>query len=99
MIVAIDGTAKTFSVRLRYNEIAKYYVLTLMDAQKNLLLDSIPFITGNVPAGNLLRQFAYLALGSAFILNASGVPSPDFPDNTDLGTDFVLLWDDTPGLT
>jgi hypothetical protein len=94
--LSIDGTVKTLSGFIRYNEIADYWVMTLSDSQGNLILDSIPFVTGNVPSSNILRQFAYLAIGSAFVLNASNVASPDFPDDTDLGDDFVILWDNTP---
>lgn len=95
-VVSIDGSVSTFFLNLRYNEIAAYWVLTINDSQNNLLLNSIPLVTGNVPSGNILKQFAYLNLGSIFILNVSGVPAPDFPNNNDLGTDFVLLWTDTP---
>jgi len=94
--LAIDGTVKAFNVRLRYNEVAQYWVMTLLDAKNAVLLDSIPLVTGNVPSGNLLGQFAHLGLGSVFILDASGREEPDFPDNTNLGTDFILVWDRTP---
>lgn len=77
---------------LRYNEIAKYWVATLKDSTGNIVLDSVPFITGI----NLLQQFAYLGIGSAVIVNASNVKAPDFPNSLNLGTDFYLLWGDTP---
>jgi hypothetical protein len=94
--LSIDNTVKSLYLTLRYNEIAQYWVMTVKDSQNNIILDSIPFITGNVPSGNILRQFAYLKIGAAYILNASEVVSPDYPNNQNLGTDFVLLWTDTP---
>ena len=92
----IDGGVKDQFLQLRYNEVANYWVMTITDANGNPLLDSIPFITGNAPAGNILGQFAYMELGSAYIIDASGVKTPDYPNSSDLGTDFVLLWSDTP---
>lgn len=89
----VNGKVLGLNCRLRFNEVAQYYVVTIMDLNNNVLLDSVPFVTGNAPIGNILKQFGYLGLGSWFIINASGVQSPDFPNNTDLGTDFVLLID------
>lgn len=89
--LTVDGKNVTRVFKISYNEIAAYWVLSIFDSAGNLLLSSIPFITGNAPAGNLLAQFAYLGLGGATIINASGVPV-DHPNNTNLGTDFQLAW-------
>jgi hypothetical protein len=91
----IDGTTVTLRLQVRYNEIARYWVMKISDSMGNVLVDSIPLITGNFPAANLLQQQRYLAIGSAFVVNASGVAQA-YPDNTNLGTDFVLVWSDTP---
>jgi hypothetical protein len=92
----INNTVKSLYLTLRYNELAQYWFMTVKNSQGVIILDSIPLVTGNVPSGNILRQFAYLGIGSAYVLNASEVATPDFPNNKNLGTDFVLLWDDTP---
>ena len=92
----IDGAVQDQYWQLRYNEIAGYWALTISDANGTVLLDSIPFVTGNAPAGNILGQFAYLQLGSATIVDASSISDPDYPNDQDLGTDFVLIWGDTP---
>lgn len=94
-VVSVDGSVQTFFCNLRYNEIADYWVLTIKNSQNVVLLDSVPFITGNIPSGNLLHQFSYLKIGSISILNVAGVATPDFPNGSDLGTDFQLLWHDT----
>lgn len=91
----VDGGIVSLQLRVRFNEIAGYWVLTIKDRSDNLLVDSIPMITGVYPAANLLQQHAYLKIGSAFVINASGVAA-DWPDSTNLGTDFCLVWDDTP---
>jgi hypothetical protein len=92
----IDGGVSDYYLTLGYNEIAQYWVMSVSDTFGNLILDSIPFITGGAPGANILGQFAYLGIGSAYVINASGVSTPDYPNNLDLGTDFVLLWSDTP---
>ena len=94
--LTIDGKGIDQYVKLIYNEVAEYWVMTLFDSQGNIVLDSIPLITGDSPAGNILSQFAYLGLGSVYILNASAVAAPEFPNDKDLGTDFVMVWGDTP---
>ncbi len=93
--LSIDAHIVTLQLAVAYSEMAGYWVLTINDRAGNLLLDSIPLVAGAYPAANILGQYAYLAIGSAFVINASGT-SDDSPDATSLGSDFVLLWDDTP---
>jgi hypothetical protein len=90
----VDGSPLTLQFKIYYNEMAGYWMMDIADANGNPLLASRPLITGSWPAANLLQQFAYLKIGSAYIINASG-SAMDYPDKTNLGTDFVLLWDDT----
>jgi hypothetical protein len=87
----IDGKTLTLQLTADYNEMALYWVLTVSDRLGNLLLSSIPLITG----ANVLGQYAYLAIGSMFVINASGV-AMDSPDAENLGSDFLVLWDNTP---
>lgn len=70
--VDIGGKSVPLTVALRYNEIAQYWVMTIYDGNGNLLLDSIPFVTGEGVAQNLLAQFAYMKIGSATLFNVSG---------------------------
>jgi hypothetical protein len=93
----IDSGVVTLELQVRYNELAGYWLLTIKDRLGVLLLDSIPMICGAWPAANLLQQAAYLKIGSAYIVNASGV-AQDSPGATNLGSDFILIWDDTPAL-
>lgn len=96
----VDGKLITLALVLRYNSMAGYWVMTINDTLGNLILDSIPFVTGVWPAANLLKQYQYLGIGSAYIIGASGViPGMDYPDDTDLGTDFLLLWSDSAALS
>lgn len=92
--VSINGGVSSFTVTLSYNEMANVWEMTLLDASGNLLLSSMPLVTGT----NLLGQFQYLGAGSMYILNASNVVVPNFPNNADLGSDFVLVWGDNVNL-
>lgn len=92
----VDGAPLTLNFALIWNSMAGYWVMTVSDASDNLLVDSLPLITGWYPGANLLSQQVYLQIGSAFIINVGNSES-DYPGQNDLGTAFVLLWDDTPG--
>ncbi|HLH04943.1 MAG TPA: hypothetical protein VKX25_19400 [Bryobacteraceae bacterium] len=93
--LSIDGGTVTLRLQLRYNEVARYWVMTISDRLGNLLVDSIPLLTGFYPAANLLQQQRYLAIGSAYVVNASGVAA-EYPTSANLGSDFQLIWSDTP---
>ena len=90
----VDGAALTLNLSIRWNAMAGYWVMSISDANDNLLLDSIPLITGWYPGGNILAQYNYLKIGSAFIIN-NGTSASDYPGQSDLGTNFSLLWDNT----
>lgn len=94
--VAVGSKNIALSLAIHYNEMAGYWVMSIADPATNtILLDSIPLITGGYPAANVLGQYSYLGIGSAYVIKTSAV-SLDYPDSTDLGTDFVLVWSDTP---
>lgn len=90
----VDGAPLTLNLNISWSEMAGYWIMSISNSAGVLLLDSIPMITGWYPAGNLLAQYNYLLIGSAFILN-EGSSNSDYPGRNDLGTAFVLLWDDT----
>lgn len=90
----VDGQPLTLNLFIHWSEMAGYWVMSISDTQDELLLDSIPLITGLYPAGNLLAQYGYLLIGSAYILN-EGTTNSDYPGRNDLGSGFVLLWDNT----
>ena len=91
----VDGQNLTLGFELHYNEMAGYWVMTIKDSQNNVLIDCVPLITGDYPMGNLLEQHAYLRIGAAVIVPVGGFVD-DWPDDTNLGTDFLLLWGDSP---
>lgn len=90
----VDGNVLQLQLSITFSEMAQYWIMAIRDSQGNLLLDSIPMLTGDWPAANILGQYGYLAIGSAYLLNAGQV-SQDYPDSTTLGNAFFLLWSDT----
>ena len=92
--LAVDGATLTLQLGLRYSQVCGYWLMNVSDRFANLLLSNVPMLCGLYPASNLLAPFGSLAIGSAYIVNASGSAS-DSPDETSLGTDFLLVWGDT----
>lgn len=120
--LTVDGAPLTLNITVQYNEMAGYWILSISDTNNNLLIDSVPMITGSYPGANLLEQQRYLNIGSWYIVNVSnltvtggsnvgygegffgsgayggttGESGVNYPDNTNLGTDFQLWVGDTP---
>lgn len=70
------------------------WMMDIADSLGNPLVSSIPLLTGQFPAANILAPWDYLGIGSAFIIKQSGMGSTtDIPDDSNLGTQFLLLWD------
>ena len=91
----VDGKSLTLNLVLSYSYMSGYWFMTVYSAQGTLLLDSLPMLTGVYPAANILAQYVYLVIGSAYLLNV-GNSATDYPGANDLGSNFVLLWGDTP---
>lgn len=90
----VNGATLRLTLTIRYNEMANYWVMTVADQFGNLIVDNIPLLCGVWPAANVLDAYQYLQIGSAYVINASNADINDYPNATDLGTDFVLMWGD-----
>jgi hypothetical protein len=90
----IDGAPLTLQFGFGFSEMEGYWVMSIADQLGNPLLASVPVLTGNEGAANLLEQHGYLRIGSIYCINVSGV-SQDLPGIGNLGVDFQILWDDT----
>lgn len=95
-ILSVDGQSLNLNFGFHYNEVAAYWAMSVKDQNNNLLVDSVPLVTGNDPACNILRQYSFLQIGSCFVINRTGSELPDYPDDSNLGTGFQVLWGDTP---
>lgn len=89
----VNGNPLTLNLFIYWHSMSGYWLMNISDAQGNLLLSGIPMITGSYPAANILGQYSYLAIGSAYLLNQSN-GLEDYPDSTNLGTAFILIWGD-----
>lgn len=90
--LTVNGAPLTLVFSLNYYEMAGYWQLSVEDANGNSLVASVPLITGWAPAANLLQQYGYLNIGSAYLLN-TGNAGVDYPGPSNLGA-FSLLWGD-----
>lgn len=77
-------------LKLRYNDLCADWTAEVIDnSTVKTLIDTLPL----VPGVNLLGQFGYLNIGEAYV-----IPTTDtelmMPDNTTLGSVFVLVWGD-----
>jgi len=93
--IPVDGKNLKLKLGISYNSSAEYWTMSITDpVTGKLILDGIPLLTGGYPAADLLGQFGYLGLGRATIVNV-GNSTMDSPDDTNLGTDFLLAWGDS----
>jgi hypothetical protein len=96
--VFVDGSNVKLRLTFNFNEIAGYWIMSITDpTTSNLLIDSIPLVVGVYPASNIIQQYAYLGLGSAYVVPMGGSPL-DFPDANTLGSYFCLVWGDSPNV-
>lgn len=90
--LSVNGGSLSLNLSVYYNRQGKFWVMDVADSLFNPLVSSVPLIAGVWPGSNILSAFGYLGIGSAYVINQNGVAS-DWPNDTNLGTDFVLLWD------
>jgi hypothetical protein len=92
--LSVNGEQLNLILFFAYNELIQYWTMTISDANNNVLIASIPLLTGVFPASNVLNQFQYLLIGSCYILDNSSSDTLDYPDSRTLGNDFLMLWGD-----
>jgi hypothetical protein len=90
--LSVNNSTFTLNLVVSYNAMAGYWQLAISDVNGGLLIASVPLITGWYPAANVLTQYQYLQIGSAYLLNTGGA-AMDYPDQTSL-SQFSLVWGD-----
>ena len=97
-VIPVDGNNLALQFFMAYNTIAQYWTMTITDdLSGETLIANLPLIAGQYPSANLLEQYAYLRIGSACLVKTNPDNPDDMPNDTNLGTDFVLVWGDTLG--
>lgn len=90
--IPVDGTNITLIFHITYNELAKYWLIDISDNEGNMLISEMPL----VPAQNILEQYAYMGIGSAYLLPRAQVKE-QWPSADTLTSDWYLIWSDTNG--
>lgn len=91
----INGVNRPFKFLYVWNEIAGYWVFTMTDLDKGeIVLDSIPLVSGEDASYNILRKLGYLLIGTAYLVPAVAEPTTDYPVTNNLEEEFALIWDD-----
>ena len=90
--LTVNGSLLTLNLALSYSTMAGYWQLAVADVNGQPLIASVPLLTGLYPAANLLAQYQYMQIGSAYLLNTSGAAT-DYPSATNLNT-YTLVWGD-----
>ena len=93
--LVVDGAALTLNLYIAWSPMAGVWLMDVADATGALLLTCIALVTGVWPAANLLAQYGYLKIGSAYILNTSNDVAAFGPSADNLGSTFLLVWGDT----
>ena len=89
--LTVDGNNITLGFKIIFNEVAGYWVVMILNPITNvIILNSIPLL----PSMNILGQYSYLRIGSAYLINASHTQE-EYPTDSNLGIDFILVWGDT----
>lgn len=95
--VYINETNKSLRFIIKWNPIANYWLMTIIDQATSLyLIDSLPLVRGeiNTLSLNILRSFDYLNIGSAYVVPKVVKPSSDSPIDNNLDSEFELVWGD-----
>lgn len=96
----INGENVTLKFNVRWNMTAGYWAITITDVATGLcMLDSLPLVTGKsyTKSLNILRAFDYLSIGELFLIPTKTKPPTDYPNETNLGTEFKLALGDNNG--
>lgn len=89
--IPIDNGSIKFNFFLRFNTESSCWVLDIADSSNNSLVSGINLVCGT----NLLEQYSYLKIGSAYLVKTDTSLTDDLPTEYDLGTKFVIVWGDT----
>ena len=86
---------RSLDLLVHFSEIAGYWLLDITDADTGIrLVSSLPLVPSDYPSSNILRPYSYLGIGSAYVINTSGIVG-EYPTADNLGTDWQLIWGDS----
>lgn len=89
--LSINNENISFVFNFIFNEIAQYWCMSMQDSNGNNIISSVPLVPGIYPAANILEQYAYLGIGSAYLINVDGT-TEEYPSESTLGVYWKLVW-------
>lgn len=84
----INNTQQTLFFRQLFNSVTGYWTIDISNSDK-MLISSLPLIPN---AGNLIKQYNYMRIGSAWLIPIGD--NVTFPAWDDIESGWVLLWGD-----
>lgn len=87
-VITLEGKNEKLTFRMTYNEQAQYWLIDIALNEKPVL-SGLPL----VPAQDILEQFKYLELGSAYIIPNAELKN-EWPNIEDLETGWSVIWSD-----
>ena len=92
-IVPVNGENHNLRFTLWYNYKAKYWLMSIFEITENKeMFENLPLLVSKGRFENILCQLGYMDLGMAGVVPL--IDSLENPDNTNLGTAYILLWGD-----
>lgn len=90
----INEENKNYKFNVSWNRVGKYWVMTITDQYTGeIILDSVPLVSGGDATSDILLPYYSLSIGACYLINIVDSPSSDSPNEENLGTEFVLVWD------
>lgn len=97
--LSIDTSNKRFKFFFSWNPIGAYWQFDLFDQNNGgvQVLSNQPIYPVEFPHNNIIWSYTYKGIGSLYVVNV-GDAKGDRPGLKNLGTEWVLVWGDTPNV-
>lgn len=91
----LNGKSVPMAIRLSYNARGDLWHMDIENERTGeVILANVPLLCGADNTYNLLKQFEYLGIGSAYIKKVVENTDTDSPDYNTFLSQFVLMWGD-----
>lgn len=90
--IPVDDENISLNFSMSYNDFAGYWSMTISRSSDDMLIRNLPIIPGD----NILGQFEYMRIGSAFVVPRQSVEE-QWPGYNTLTSDWYLIWGDNIG--
>lgn len=91
--VPINGENREFKFNLWYNSIAEYWLISVEDmVSGEKMFDNLPLLVSYGRFEDILCQLKYKQIGLAGVLPKVANFQKSMPDDTNLGTGYILIW-------